>query len=367
MKRSGLRTDSPEERRNAAWKSLCLFLAAWLTALTLTACNAAQPIVPAAVSPSHTEQSAAASEPAPYSTDDDAGTNPTVSQPSGAEPTAVLTTPPAVQTSASPAEATVIQLSTIPPFSGEPYVEINGNQPMFTPQEQTTAAFESYSALDVKGRCGVAYACIGIELMPTEPRGSIGQVKPTGWQTVKYDCVDGKYLYNRCHLIGYQLSGENANNRNLITGTRYLNVEGMLPFENMVADYVKETNNHVLYRVTPVYDGANLLATGVQIEAWSVEDMGEAISFNVFCYNVQPGIGIDYSTGKSWLLPDSGHPETTVPADEETYILNTSTMKFHKPDCTGTKQIKPENKSEHHSTREALIAKGYAPCGRCKP
>ena len=342
MKRSGLQTAFPKRRCRTAWKSLCLFLAAWLTALTLTACNTAQPAVPATGGPSDAYQSAATSEPASYPGDDGSETN-------------------------SPAETTVIQPGSIPAFAGEPYVELNGNQPAFTPQERTTSAFESYSALDAKGRCGIAYACIGKELMPTEPRGSIGQVKPTGWHTVKYDCVDGKYLYNRCHLIGYQLSGENANDRNLITGTRYLNVEGMLPFENMVADYVKETNNHVLYRVTPVYDGANLLVSGVQIEALSVEDMGEAISFNVFCYNVQPGIGIDYATGKSWLAPDTDKPETTAPTNESTYVLNTNTMKFHKPDCTSARQMKPENKAEYHGAREALIAKGYAPCGMCKP
>lgn len=367
MKQSGIQTVSPKGCRHTAWKSLCLFLAAWLTALTLTACNAAQPIVPATVSPFDSYQSAATSEPAPYPIGDDSKTNPPNSQPSGTEPSSVPTTPSAVQTSAPPAASTVIQLSTIPPFSGEPYVEINGNQPAFAPQEQTTSAFETYSALDAKGRCGIAYACIGRKLMPTEPRGSIGQVKPTGWHTVKYDCVDGKYLYNRCHLIGYQLSGENANDRNLITGTRYLNVEGMLPFENMVADYVKETNNHVLYRVTPVYDGANLLVSGVQIEALSVEDAGEAISFNVFCYNVQPGIVIDYATGKSRLAPDADKPETTAPTNESTYVLNTNTMKFHKPDCTSARQMKPENKLEYRGTRDSLIKKGYAPCGVCKP
>ena len=168
----------------------------------------------------------------------------------------------------------VVSLDELPPYSGEPYVEINGNEPAFLPGEMTANSYEVYSPLDELGRCGEASACVGVDLMPTEERGSIGQVKPTGWQTVKYDCVDGKYLYNRCHLIGYQLSGENANKQNLITGTRYLNVEGMLPFENLVADYVKETENHVLYRVCPVYDGGNLVASGVTMEAKSVEDDG---------------------------------------------------------------------------------------------
>ncbi len=192
-------------------------------------------------------------------------------------------------------------IDTVPDFTDSPYVEINGNVPYFTDSEYTDEAFEDYSDLDELKRCGVAYACVGTETMPTEKRGSIGQVKPTGWQTVKYDCVEGKYLYNRCHLIGYQLTAENANKKNLITGTRYLNVKGMLPFENMVADYVKETNNHVLYRVTPVFDDDNLVARGVEIEAYSVEDNGEGISFNIYAYNNQPQIVIDYKTGNSHL------------------------------------------------------------------
>lgn len=181
------------------------------------------------------------------------------------------------------------------------YIVVNDNQPFFTEADFTKESFESYSELDFLGRCGVAFANLGIDLMPTEERGEIGSIKPTGWHTVKYDNVDGKYLYNRCHLIGFQLSAENANKKNLITGTRYLNVQGMLPFENMVADYIKETKNHVLYRVTPVFDGDNLLASGVQMEALSVEDNGAGICFNVFIYNVQPGIQIDYATGNSEL------------------------------------------------------------------
>ena len=190
-------------------------------------------------------------------------------------------------------------LEDVPPFSGEPYVVLQDNQPGFSQEDFTTDSFETYSSLDLLGRCGTAYANIGLDLMPTEERDSIGQVKPSGWQTVKYDIVDGKYLYNRCHLIGYQLSGENANEQNLITGTRYLNVEGMLPFENMVADYVQETGNHVLYRVTPIFQGTELVARGVQMEAESVEDQGEGICFNVYVYNDQPGITIDYATGES--------------------------------------------------------------------
>lgn len=191
-------------------------------------------------------------------------------------------------------------LADIPEYSGEPYVVLQDNWPDFDVEDMTTEPFEIYSELDSLGRCGVAYANVCLEIMPTQPRGEIGQVKPSGWQTVKYDCVEGKYLYNRCHLIGYQLAGENANRRNLITGTRYMNVTGMLPFENMVDDYVEETENHVLYRVTPIFEGTNLVASGVQMEAFSVEDEGEGICFNVFVYNVQPGITIDYATGDSW-------------------------------------------------------------------
>lgn len=186
-------------------------------------------------------------------------------------------------------------------YSGAPYAAIGDNVPDFLPEDMTQQSFEHYSKLDGLGRCGTAYANVGEDIMPKEERGNIGQVKPSGWQTVKYDIVDGKYLYNRCHLIGYQLTGENANVENLITGTRYLNVEGMLPFENMVADYVKETHAHVLYRVTPVFEENELVARGVRMEGWSVEDQGEGICFDVFAYNVQPGIEIDYATGESTL------------------------------------------------------------------
>lgn len=194
------------------------------------------------------------------------------------------------------------KLEDIPEFDGiTPYVVINNNKPEFSKEELTTKCFEQYSELDELGRCGVAYANIGKEIMPIEERESIGQVKPTGWQTIKYDCVDGKYLYNRCHLIGYQLTAENANKKNLITGTRYLNVEGMLPFENRVAEYIEETGNHVLYRVTPIFEGNNLVASGVQMEAMSIEDNGEGILFNVYVYNSQPSIEINYLTGESKL------------------------------------------------------------------
>ena len=188
----------------------------------------------------------------------------------------------------------------IPDYGGEPYAVVDDNQPAFTQADLTTGSYESYGSLDTLGRCTAASACLGRDLMPTDDRGSIRDVTPTGWEQSTYDFVDGGYLYNRCHLIGYQLTGENDNEQNLITGTRYLNVEGMLPFENLVADYIQETGNHVLYRVTPVFEESDLLARGVQMEAYSVEDSGDGICFNVFCYNVQPGVEIDYATGENW-------------------------------------------------------------------
>ena len=201
----------------------------------------------------------------------------------------------------TPLEIEAASVEDIPPFSGEAFVAVNGNIPFFRQEEHTTESYEFYSELDHLGRCGMTMACIGVDIMPTEDRGNIGSVKPSGWQSVKYDIVDGKYLYNRCHLIGFQLAGENANKQNLITGTRFLNIEGMLPFEDMVADYVKETENHVLYRVTPLFNGDDLVAEGVLLEGWSVEDEGEGICFCVYAYNAQPGIVIDYATGDSKL------------------------------------------------------------------
>ena len=255
-------------------------------------------------------------------------------------------------------------IQSIPAFSGKPYVVINDGKPEFDENEQDTDAYEFYSELDSLGRCGYAMACIGPELMPTEDRESIGQVKPSGWQTVKYDFVDGKYLYNRCHLIGYQLTGENANEKNLITGTRYLNVEGMLPFENMIADYIKETGNHVLYRVTPVFKEDELVARGVQMEALSLEDDGEGICFNVYAYNNQPGVEIDYATGKSSLK------ESQLEVNNQaaySYVLNTNSKKFHTEDCEQGTGIKESNKQIITTTRENMIAQGYEPSGCCDP
>ena len=255
-----------------------------------------------------------------------------------------------------------ISLSNIPEFSSTPYISINNGNPYFRTSDLTTSSFEKYSNLDSLGRCGVAYACIGKDLMPTGERDSIGSVKPSGWHTVKYDGIDGKYLYNRCHLIGYQLTGENANSKNLITGTRYLNTKGMLPFENMVADYIKETSNHVLYRVTPIFQENNLLASGVLIEAESVEDSGSGIKFNVYCYNVQPGILINYENGDSSKI-DS----TNTSVQTSIYILNISTKKFHNVNCKLIQRINDSNKEQFKGTRQELIDKGYEPCKTCNP
>ena len=256
----------------------------------------------------------------------------------------------------------------IPQYADEPYTEINGNIPFFTDDEITDQSFETYSPLDALGRCGTAFACVGQDLMPTEERGSIGQVKPSGWHLVKYDCVDGKYLYNRCHLIGYQLTAENANERNLITGTRYLNIEGMLPFENQVADYVQQTGNHVLYRVTPVFEGDNLLASGVLMEGYSVEDSGAGICFCVYAYNVQPGVQIDYATGESALIGEiETEPSEQTSAKEPDYVLNNNTRKFHRPSCSSVEDIKPSNREDYTGSRDTLIERGYEPCKRCRP
>lgn len=260
------------------------------------------------------------------------------------------------------AEPTYSQnLEELPEFSSDAYVVLADNQPEFTQDQLVTQSYEFYSELDALNRCGYAMACIGQDIMPTEERGSIGQVRPTGWQTVKYDFVDGKYLYNRCHLIGYQLTGENANECNLITGTRYMNVEGMLPFENMVADYVRETGNHVLYRVTPVFEGDELVARGVQMEAFSVEDGGEGICFHVYVYNNQPGVVINYADGTSTL------EETAVSGDKATYVLNTSSKKFHRSDCAQADSISETNRQVSMTTRQMLISQGYDPAGCCKP
>lgn len=305
-----------------------------------------------------------------------------------------------LEKSASDTTIQTLSVDEIPAYSGQAAIEINQNVPGFTESDYTTEAFEQYSPLDGLGRCGIAYACVGEEIMPTEERGAIGMVKPSGWHTVKYDFVDGKYLYNRCHLIAYMLSGENANTENLITGTRYMNTEGMLPYENQVADYAHDTGNHVLYRVTPLYEGDNLVASGVEIEASSVEDKGKSLSFHVYCYNVQPGVTIDYATGDSALAEDLAtenvqetaqetsvadgkqssenavaavQEETSAEQDgghakeEQDYVLNKNTKKFHYPWCSSADDIKKKNRKDFTGTREEVISQGYVPCKRCNP
>ena len=288
----------------------------------------------------------------------------------------------------------VIGLDEIPVYSGAAYVEINGNQPFFTEDEITDEAFESYSELDALGRCGVAFACIGIEIMPTEERGDIASVTPSGWEygglsnNNTYDFVENGYVYNRCHLIGFQLAGENDNERNLITGTRYLNIEGMLPFENMIADYVEDTENHVMYRVTPIYNGFDYVAQGVLMEGYSVEDNGWAICFCIFAYNVQPGVTIDYFTGVNVAngekLPeidssddnrnevagggsDKGEDDGDHSGEEVSYVLNTNSKKFHLPDSSCVGKINEENRKNYYGTKEELEADGYVACKLCKP
>ena len=265
-----------------------------------------------------------------------------------------------------------VELEEVPAYSGSPYVALDGNQPDFPEEDRVPESFESYSPLDSLGRCGTAYACVGQDLMPTEDRGNISEVHPSGWEQQFYDFVDGEALYNRCHLIGFQLTGENANERNLITGTRYMNVEGMLPFEDMVADYVRETGNHVLYRVTPVFQGEELVARGVEMEALSVEDGGEGVCFHIYAYNVQPRVEIDYATGENWEKEEpsssqESQPGATQGEGEGNYILNTNSRKFHRPDCPSVADIGDGNREEFHGSREELIQQGYEPCGGCNP
>ena len=262
--------------------------------------------------------------------------------------------------------APAISLEAIPAWSGDPWVTIDRNIPGFTAEDLTVEPFEQYSPLDDLGRCGTAYACIARELMPTDDRESISSVTPSGWVNKKYDFIDGKYLYNRCHLIGFQLTGENANKRNLITGTRYLNIEGMLPFENMVADHVKEEDHHVLYRVTPIYQEDALVCSGVQMEGFCVECGDSKLNedkfmFHVYCYNVQPGVLIDYMSGES-VISEIGQNSV-----EKTWILNTSSKKFHDPDCSNAANISDKNREKITCTRDELIYRGYEPCGICKP
>lgn len=263
-------------------------------------------------------------------------------------------------------------IKEVPKYNGKSSVAVHGNKPYFTSREkQNTNTFESYHKLDKLGRCGVAYANVSKDTMPTEARGEIGQIRPSGWHTVKYTgVVDGNYLYNRCHLIAYCLTAENANKKNLITGTRYMNNEGMLPYETKTAQYIDKTNNHVLYRVTPVFEGSNLVASGVLMEAYSVEDQGKGICFCTYCYNVQPGVAIDYATGDSHLSGknnQNSHKSSAKEHASAVYILNTNTKKFHKPDCYSVKQMSSKNRKKYKGLRKKLIKDGYSPCKNCNP
>lgn len=278
----------------------------------------------------------------------------------------------AVSSSSAAVSGAAFDLAEVPPYAGKPSVEVNGNVPYFTADDLARGAFEEYSPLDRLGRCGVAFALVGRETMPTEPRGSIGMVKPSGWHTVRYDgLVDGSYLYNRCHLIGFQLAGENANERNLITGTRTMNEIGMLEFEDRVADYVEQTGSHVLYRSTPVFSGDELVARGVLLEAQSVEDGGAGLRFCAWCYNVEPGVEIDYATGESRLAEEAAPAaEEPAPASEPvttSYVLNKNTRKFHRPDCSSVRDMAEHNKEYFEGTREQAIERGFVPCKRCNP
>lgn len=272
------------------------------------------------------------------------------------------------------ASAEGFSLSSVPAYSGKAYVVINGNVPFFTEADITCKSFERYSELDSLGRCGTAFACLGYDLMPTDERGSISSVKPTGWHSVRYDNVDGGSLYNRCHLIGWKLAGENANRQNLITGTRMLNTQGMLPFEDMTADFIKAEHadgydSHVMYRVTPVFTGNDLVAKGVLMEGFSAEDGGEGICFCVFCYNVQPGIIINYADGSSRLQSENEHGggRTLDVSEAAVYVLNVSSKRFHLPDCASVGAMSPKNKREVTARISELTAQGYIPCGNCRP
>lgn len=272
-------------------------------------------------------------------------------------------------------EPSFIEINDIPEYSDYPSIVITNNEPDFKEEDYGDGSYEYYSDLDNLGRCGYSIANIGKDLMPTEPREEIGMVKPSGWHLVKYAGIDGDFLFNRCHVIGFQLTGENANPKNLITGTRYMNTQGMLPYENMVAEYIRRTNNHVLYRVTPIFEGNNLVCSGVEMEAKSVEDNGEGIKFHVYCYNVQPGVIIDYKTGESSGPEFTGKSEykekderEIVPPEEgTTYVLNNNSMKFHRPECENIYDISLRNREDFKGERQELIDRGYIPCGGCNP
>lgn len=263
-----------------------------------------------------------------------------------------------------------VDLSELPAFSGSPAAEVHGNVPYFEDSELTTVAAIHLSELDALGRCRSAFACLGPETVALGERGSIGGIQPTGWRTIRYDFIDNGYLYNRCHLLMWKASSILDDPRNLITGTRYMNTEGMLPYEEKLLELVESTGFHVLYRVTPIFEGKNLLASGVLMEAKSVEDSGKSLQFCVYAYNVQPGIGIDYATGENWPVDgetEETTDETSVNANKQEYVLNLHTKKFHYPNCPSVSQMKQENRKNVTISREKLLAQGYVPCGSCHP
>lgn len=352
--------DAAKPAGNAIGRARALALAA-LVAIALAALPACSDDSPSVQAPAAEGQEAvaAATEDAPESVVDQ-------EEPQAQEADAAPEDP---EEQAEPAPA-AFDLSQVPDYDGSPYATVNGNVPTIG-EADLPAASESYAPLDSLGRCGAAIAVVSPSTMPAEgeERGSIGMVKPTGWHTVRYDdLVDGRYLYNRCHLIGWQLTAENANEENLVTGTRYMNTEGMLPFEDEVADYVDRTGGRVLYRVEPVFVGDELVCRGVHMEARSLDDAGMGVAFNVFCYNVQPGVGIDYTTGESWREESAAPQEPQAERQEErTYVLNTNTGKFHYPECSSVDRMSEKNKQTVTDTRDDVIAQGYDPCGNCNP
>lgn len=251
-----------------------------------------------------------------------------------------------------------VSVEDIPAYTNSPYVVINENVPDFDLSKKQDS-YQIYSDLDDLGRTLDAEACLSKDMMPTEERNSISSIHPSGWHSIQDDSIPGGSLYNRCHLIAYQLTGVN-DERNLITGTRYLNVEGMLPFEEMVADYIRETDNHVLYRVTPYYEGDNLVASGVFMEAYSLEDKGDGICFHVYCYNVMPSVEIDYKTGDSFI--ENSNLDTQIQKD---YILNIKSKKIHLPECNGVQTMSDKNKKEVHASIDELQQEGYSICSNC--
>lgn len=336
---------------------LCALLAA--LCLLCTSCDLSAVIPPSVP----TESTTAFSETDPVHSQDPSGTSDPAST-DASKVTSQTTESTELQVPPSLKPGGTFDSTQIPAFSGDPFVIVNDNIPYFTDEEITAEAYEFYGDLDDLGRCTVAMACLGRELMPTEDRGSISSVQPTGWHSVSYSNISGGYLYNRCHLIGWQLTGENANRMNLITGTQFLNIEGMLPFENMLADYIIETENHVMYRVTPIFEGNDLVCIGVLMEAYSVEDNGEEIQFNVFCYNNQPGIEIDYATGDSEQVDSMG--STSEIPENATYIINVQSKKIHRLDSKYAGNL-TANMEYTTLTLEELQKLGYTTCGICKP